>query len=111
MQLSSFTAHAHQPAELRGSSRRAQLSASLIQPAKPRPHVQVTGEAVYTDDIKHTPDTLHAALVTSTKPHARLLSVDASAALEVSIMQTLLSLTLVLSSAELHSATCLHMRL
>ena len=31
---------------------------------------QVTGEAVYTDDLRHSQDTLHAALVVSTKPHA-----------------------------------------
>ena len=39
---------------------------------------------MYTDDVKHTPDTLHAALVVSTKPHARLVSVDAAAAVKVS---------------------------
>ena len=44
---------------------------------------QVTGEAMYTDDFRHTPDTLHAALVVSTKPHARLTSVDPAAALKV----------------------------
>lgn len=41
--------------------------------------LQVSGEAQYTDDIKHSPDVLHAALVASAKPHARLLSVDPSA--------------------------------
>lgn len=45
--------------------------------------LQVCGEAIYTDDIKLTSDYLHAALVTSSKPHARLLSVDASAVSEV----------------------------
>jgi xanthine dehydrogenase molybdopterin-binding subunit B len=44
---------------------------------------QVTGEATYVDDINHTPDVLVAALVLSTRPHARLLKVDPSAALSV----------------------------
>lgn len=44
---------------------------------------QVCGEALYTDDIKHSADALYAAFVTSTRPHARLLSVDPSAALAV----------------------------
>ena len=43
--------------------------------------LQVTGEATYTDDVRHTPDLLHAALVTSQKPHAKLLRVDPSGAL------------------------------
>ncbi|MEW5315300.1 MAG: hypothetical protein WDW38_006740 [Sanguina aurantia] len=43
--------------------------------------LQVSGEAQYTDDIKLSSDALSAALVTSTRPHARLLSVDATAAL------------------------------
>lgn len=43
--------------------------------------VQVSGEAQYTDDVALPPNTLHAAFVTSTKPHAKLLGVDASAAL------------------------------
>jgi hypothetical protein len=42
----------------------------------------VTGEALYTDDVPLPPGTLHAALVTSARPHAKLLSVDASAALQ-----------------------------
>lgn len=42
---------------------------------------QVSGEAQYTDDVSLPPNTLHAAFVTSTKPHAKLLGVDASAAL------------------------------
>ena len=45
--------------------------------------VQVAGEAVYTDDVKLSRDALHAALVMSAKPHARLLSVDASKAVQV----------------------------
>lgn len=43
--------------------------------------VQVSGEAQYTDDVPLPANSLHAAFVTSTKPHARLLSVDPSAAL------------------------------
>ncbi len=42
--------------------------------------MQVTGEAQYTDDVPLPPNVLHAALVTSTHPHAQILSVDASAA-------------------------------
>lgn len=40
----------------------------------------MSGEAQYTDDVSLPPNTLHAAFVTSTKPHAKLLGVDASAA-------------------------------
>lgn len=43
--------------------------------------LQVCGEAKYTDDVPLPPNTLHAALVTSSEPHAKLLSVNASAAL------------------------------
>ena len=43
--------------------------------------VQVTGEALYCDDVAPQEGTLHAALVLSTKPHARILSIDAAAAL------------------------------
>ena len=46
--------------------------------------VQVTGEACYADDVKLSPDFLHAALVVSSKPYARILSVDPAAALKVS---------------------------
>ncbi|KAG1664510.1 hypothetical protein FOA52_007774 [Chlamydomonas sp. UWO 241] len=42
--------------------------------------LQVTGEATYVDDIKHTADLLHAAIVASSRPHAKLIKVDASAA-------------------------------
>ncbi|KAG7622914.1 Molybdopterin dehydrogenase FAD-binding [Arabidopsis suecica] len=42
--------------------------------------MQVTGEAEYTDDTPLPPCTLHAALVLSKVPHARILSVDDSAA-------------------------------
>ncbi|KZV50307.1 xanthine dehydrogenase 1-like [Dorcoceras hygrometricum] len=42
--------------------------------------LQVTGEAEYTDDVPMPPNSLHAALILSKKPHARILSVDDSAA-------------------------------
>lgn len=41
-------------------------------------NAQVSGEAVYTNDVKAPGNTLHAALVTSTKAHARILGVDTS---------------------------------
>lgn len=41
----------------------------------------MSGEAVYCDDIPCSPDELHMALVPSTRAHARLKNVDASAAL------------------------------
>jgi xanthine dehydrogenase/oxidase len=43
--------------------------------------LQVCGEAVYVDDIPMPPCLLHAVRVLSDRPHARLLSLDASAAL------------------------------
>ena len=42
--------------------------------------LQVTGEAAYTNDIAVPSNTLHAVMVTSTKAHAKLLSVDTSEA-------------------------------
>ena len=55
----------------------------FIQRTKPFPPLrlcplQVTGEATYTDDTKHTADVLVAVLVTSTRPHARLVGVRAA---------------------------------
>ncbi|KAF2404945.1 xanthine dehydrogenase [Trichodelitschia bisporula] len=54
---------------------------------KERNHVaamkQCTGEAQYTDDIPPQRNELYGCLVLSTKAHARLLSVDPSAALEL----------------------------
>jgi xanthine dehydrogenase/oxidase len=44
---------------------------------------QADGTAVYTTDIPYPPNTAHGALVTSTRPHARLLSVDATEALSM----------------------------
>lgn len=37
---------------------------------------QVTGEAEYIDDMPHSPQALHAALVLSKRAHARILSID-----------------------------------
>lgn len=52
---------------------------------KPQVHAsafkQATGEAVYIDDMPRFENELYLALVLSTKAHARLVSVDASAAL------------------------------
>eukprot|EP00604_Paraphysomonas_vestita_P000034 CAMPEP_0174825658 /NCGR_PEP_ID=MMETSP1107-20130205/42974_1 /TAXON_ID=36770 /ORGANISM="Paraphysomonas vestita, Strain GFlagA" /LENGTH=945 /DNA_ID=CAMNT_0016057477 /DNA_START=1478 /DNA_END=4315 /DNA_ORIENTATION=+ len=45
-------------------------------------NAQVTGEALYTDDIPGPIGTLHAALVTSTKAHAIIKSIDTSKAEE-----------------------------
>lgn len=42
-------------------------------------YAQVTGEAQYTDDTPLPKDSYHAALVTSTRAHARLLKIDSSA--------------------------------
>ena len=42
--------------------------------------LQVTGEAEYVDDIAMPPHGLHAGLVLSTKPHARIISIDTSEA-------------------------------
>ncbi|KAF3452547.1 hypothetical protein FNV43_RR02980 [Rhamnella rubrinervis] len=42
--------------------------------------LQVTGEAEYADDTPLPPNSLHAALIMSRKPHARILSIDDSGA-------------------------------
>ncbi|KAH7665527.1 xanthine dehydrogenase/oxidase protein [Dioscorea alata] len=42
--------------------------------------LQVTGEVEYADDVPLPPNALHAALVLSKKPHARILSIDDSQA-------------------------------
>ena len=44
-------------------------------------HKQVTGEALYTDDMTRE-NAVHGAFVCSTKAHARIVSIDASDALE-----------------------------
>jgi xanthine dehydrogenase large subunit len=43
-------------------------------------HLHVAGEAPYVDDIVEPHGTLHAALAKSTKPHARIIGIDTSAA-------------------------------
>ncbi|CAN7551167.1 xanthine dehydrogenase molybdopterin binding subunit [Massilia sp. LjRoot122] len=47
---------------------------------KPRPHesavLHVLGQATYTDDIRETAGTLHAALGLSSRAHARILGID-----------------------------------
>ena len=40
----------------------------------------MTGEAEYADDVPAPPNTLHGSLVLSTRPHAKILSIDSSAA-------------------------------
>lgn len=54
---------------------------------KATPHVsalkQATGEAQYTDDIPVQQNELFGCMVLSTKAHAKILSVDASAALDI----------------------------
>ncbi|CAH9134610.1 unnamed protein product [Cuscuta epithymum] len=42
--------------------------------------LQVSGEAEYTDDMPMPPNSLHAALLLSKKPHAHILSIDDSEA-------------------------------
>ena len=44
---------------------------------------QVTGEAQYVDDLPLPNNALHAAFVLSTRPHAKILSIDSSAAEQV----------------------------
>ena len=45
--------------------------------------LKISGRSRYVDDIQFGPDLLHACLVPSTEAHARLLSIDASAAREM----------------------------
>ncbi|XP_048259580.1 xanthine dehydrogenase/oxidase-like isoform X3 [Haliotis rufescens] len=44
---------------------------------------QTTGEAVYVDDLPKHEDELYLSMVISTKPHARLVTVDSSEALDL----------------------------
>lgn len=62
--------------------------------------LQVTGAAQYCDDIVPPRGMLHAALVVSSKAHAKLVSVDASAAREVC--------ALVSASANFQMFLCVH---
>jgi len=43
-------------------------------------HKHVSGEAIYTDDIAETPGTLHAYVLMSPRAHARIKSIEVSAA-------------------------------
>lgn len=52
----------------------------FIKTSHMRIPVQVCGAAQYVDDIKLPPGALHAALVLSTRPHARILRIDTAAA-------------------------------
>jgi xanthine dehydrogenase/oxidase len=45
--------------------------------------LQVTGEAKYLDDMPEPPGMLYASVVLSSKPHARIVKIDTSAALAV----------------------------
>ncbi|KAK3344294.1 Molybdopterin-binding domain of aldehyde dehydrogenase-domain-containing protein [Lasiosphaeria hispida] len=66
-----------------------EASAAYVQETlgKSNPHVaalkQVTGEAQYTDDIPPAKNELYGCMVLSTKAHAKLKSVDPSAALKL----------------------------
>uniref|UniRef100_A0A8C9G869 Xanthine dehydrogenase/oxidase n=1 Tax=Pavo cristatus TaxID=9049 RepID=A0A8C9G869_PAVCR len=64
---------------------RGQLVEDMV--GRPLVHVsaakQACGEAVYCDDIPHYENELYLTLVTSTKAHAKILSVDASEAQSV----------------------------
>lgn len=44
---------------------------------------QTTGEAVYVDDIPHLENELHAALVLSSRAHAKILAIDDTHALQL----------------------------
>ena len=61
--------------------------------------LQVTGEALYTDDVPLPQNALHGALVKSIRPHAKITSVNPSAALQVRHLYTPLPCALSGSSA------------
>ena len=44
---------------------------------------QATGEAIYVDDMPSYKDELHAAIVVSSRPHAKIVDIDISEAAEV----------------------------
>ncbi|KAG5351494.1 hypothetical protein C0989_006229 [Termitomyces sp. Mn162] len=62
---------------------------------KPEPHLSglkhTTGEAVYTDDMPLVQNEAYGALVLSTRAHAKIISVDASKALEMKGVITFIS--------------------
>lgn len=63
---------------------------------QPLPHLaalkHVTGEAQYLDDIPKQANELYGALVLSAKPHAKILNIDASSALEMEGVEDFVSL-------------------
>jgi xanthine dehydrogenase/oxidase len=81
--LSTTLPYVHEPD---GTCRSVNDPAASIAPVgEPRRHVsalqQCTGQAVYVDDMDEPRHTLHAFLVRSTEPYAKVVSIDASAAL------------------------------
>jgi xanthine dehydrogenase/oxidase len=52
---------------------------------------QVTGEAIYCDDMPHYENELYLAFVLSTKAHARIVSIDATEALQMPGVQAFFS--------------------
>ena len=66
---------------------------------KETPHVaalkQSTGEAQYTDDIPVQKNELHGCMLLSTKPHAKLVGVDTSVALDMPGVVDYVSLSLI----------------
>ncbi|KAJ4762776.1 Xanthine dehydrogenase/oxidase [Rhynchospora pubera] len=79
--LSSIEPYSRPPSSGSQNYEVSQLGTSV---GLPKPHLsanlQVTGAAEYTDDISTPPNTLHAALVLSKLPHARVVAIDDSAA-------------------------------
>ncbi|ORZ24999.1 molybdopterin binding aldehyde oxidase/xanthine dehydrogenase [Lobosporangium transversale] len=65
---------------------------------------QATGEARYTDDIPSSKDELYAALVLSTRAHAKVISVDASKALAYPGVKDYIDHTRVPGSNDWHAA-------
>jgi len=55
------------------TAERTTVGASVMHKSAPQ---QVSGEAIYTDDIPLPKGAVHAALVMSTRAHARILSID-----------------------------------
>ena len=56
-------------------SKRAPVGDSVMHKSAP---MQVSGAALYTDDIGTPANTIHGALVTSSKAHAKVINVDIS---------------------------------
>ena len=77
---------------MHGGTQHLSAEADAVSDAVTNAALQVCGEATYVDDMKMH-GMLHAALVVSSRPHAKILSVDATAATRVSYipLHTLLS--------------------